>query len=320
MEVYKYLEFFGIFAPWALFMTFNYFYNVIRSLYWIYTGVHQQVTDSEKPESYNRSVEVKKILFRRTIDGYIKHPESAFLTVHETFVNPERVLQDDCSLYAMTPTEAIFIQVKNRIFLHDFLWMGQFAVADKLISIPLNHFNKLAEEMEDEGAKIIFLHNQGRCGGTLVTALFKETARRMFRNTIRMLCKPYGALGERIVAYVIQPMLLDMVCIEMVQEVFPEAVQFFIYRNPIEVSISLRRIEEILTPIKVMINLSNVASIVRLSLEFIGEHNTEYRAWTYPIHPEFQFGFRGACFTTYYYLEALKRGINIHGVRYEQYP
>lgn len=132
-----------------------------------------------------------------------------------------------------------------------------------------------------------------------------------------MLCNPYGALGEKIVAYVIQPMLLDMVCIEMVQEVFPEAVQFFIYRNPIEVSISLRRIEEILTQIKVMINLSNVASIVRLSLEFIGEHNTEYRAWTYPIHPEFQFGFRGACFTTYYYLEAPKRGINIHGVRYE---
>ncbi|KAK2139521.1 hypothetical protein LSH36_1738g00005 [Paralvinella palmiformis] len=109
MEVYKYLELFGIFAPWALFMTFNYFYNVIRSLYWRYTGVHQQVIDSEKPESYNRSVEVKKILFRRTINGYIKHPESAFLTVHETFVNPERVLQDDCSFYAMTPTDAIFI-------------------------------------------------------------------------------------------------------------------------------------------------------------------------------------------------------------------
>ncbi|KAK2158623.1 hypothetical protein LSH36_166g00031 [Paralvinella palmiformis] len=63
----------------------------------------------------------------------------------------------------------------DEIFLHDFLRMGQFAVADKLISIPLNHFNKLAEEMEDEGAKIILLHNKGLCGGILVTALFKET-------------------------------------------------------------------------------------------------------------------------------------------------
>ncbi|KAK2138683.1 hypothetical protein LSH36_2605g00000 [Paralvinella palmiformis] len=349
MEVLPYLQLFGTITAWVLFMIFNSFYNVIRRVYWRYTGVHQQLLASRKPENYNKSAHVKEILFRRTIDTYIKHPEGVFLTVHEGFVNPERVFQDDCSLYAITPTEAIFIQVKNRpdeLFLHDFLWIGQFAVADKLISIPLIHFNKLAEDMEDEGAKIIFLHNQARGGGTLVTALFRETgrcvcfneppcimtlckhlfddhiwhgatARRMLRNTIRLLCKPYGALEERVVAYVIKPMVLNMIIVEMAQEVFPEAIQFFIYRDPIEVTKSLRRIGNIIKPLKLLIHLPNYTHVVQTILELIGQSATEFRGWECAIHPEFELGYRATCFTVYYYLEALKRGIDIHGVRYE---
>jgi len=349
MAVYLYLQLFVSFTTWVLFMIFNYIYNVIRRLYWRYTGVHQQVIANKKPENYNRAAHVKKILFRRIIEGYIKYPESSFLTVHEGFVNPERIMQDDCSLYAITPTEAIFVQVKNRpdeLFLYDFLWMGQFLAADKLITIPLNHFNKLAEEMEDEGSKIIFLHNQARCGGTLVTALFKETgrcvclneptcisticnhifveytwhgakARRMFKNTIRMLCKPYSGLGKSVMAYVIKPLFLDILIIEMAQEVFPEAIQFFIYRDPIEIAISIRRIGQLINTLKLLVYLPNISSIIHIIGSVLGAQNKEYRGWTCVIHPEFEIGYRGATYTVFYYLEALKRGINIHGVRYE---
>ena len=224
--------------------------------------------------------------------------------------------------------------------------IGQFAVADKLIFIPLNHFNKLAEEMEDEGAKLIFLHNQARCGGSSVTALFKETgrcvcfnkptcimaickhlfvdniwhgatARRMLRNTIRMLCKPYGALRVRVVAYVIKPVFLNVIMIEKTQEVFPDAIQFFIYRDPIEVTKSMRRIGNIIKSMKLIMYLPNFTNILQSVIEWLGEYNTEFRSWKCVIHPEFELGYRGACFTVYYYLEALKHGINVHGVRYE---
>ncbi|KAK2158626.1 hypothetical protein LSH36_166g00052 [Paralvinella palmiformis] len=346
MAVYLYVQLFVSFITWALFMAFNYFYNVIRRLYWRCIGVHQQLLANKKPDNYKRSAQVKKILFKKNIEGYIKYPESVFLTVHEGFANPERVLQDDCSLYAITPTEAIFIQVKNRpdeLFLHNFFSIGQFSIADKLISIPLNHFNKLAEEMEDGGAKIIFLHNQGRCGGTLVTALFKETGRcvcfneptcistvcshlfvdhiwhgatthRIFINTIRMLCKPYSALRQRVIAYVIKPLFHDVI-VEMAQEVFPEAIQFFIYRDPIEVSISMRRIGQVIKTLKLLTYLPNIPWIMTLIGQILGLHNTEYNGWTCKIHPEFEFGFRSTCYTVYYYLEALKHAYEDHIIK-----
>ncbi|KAK2139520.1 hypothetical protein LSH36_1738g00023 [Paralvinella palmiformis] len=125
--------------------------------------------------------------------------------------------------------------------------------------------------MEEEGSKILFLHNQARCGGTLVTVLFRETsrcvcineptyistisnniffkytwngatARRLFRNTICMMRKPYSALRETVDVYHLKRIFLDILIIEMVKEIFPEAIQFFIYRDPIEIAKSMRRI------------------------------------------------------------------------------
>jgi len=87
----------------------------------------------------------------------------------------------------------------DEIFLHNFLWMGEFSVTDKPFTIPLNYFNKLAEEMQQVGAKIIFPHNQGRCGGTLVTALFKESSRCVCFNEptcISTICRQYVCLSD----------------------------------------------------------------------------------------------------------------------------
>jgi hypothetical protein len=80
------------------------------------------------------------------------------------------VFQDDCSLYSITSTEAVFIQVKSSpddALSADFPWLGQYNSAWKLIAIPLNQFNKLAEQMEGDDARNIFLYNQARCVGPL---------------------------------------------------------------------------------------------------------------------------------------------------------
>jgi len=47
----------------------------------------------KKPNNFERTVYVKKNLSRRSIGALFKHPESAFQTVHEGFVNLELGLQ-----------------------------------------------------------------------------------------------------------------------------------------------------------------------------------------------------------------------------------
>ena len=95
-----------------------------------------------------------------------------FLTLYEGCAIPELVIQGDCSLYFITSTESVFIQVKSSpddALSADFPWLGQYNSVWKLIAIPLNQFNKLAEQMEGDDAKIIFLYNQAHCGCNLVT-------------------------------------------------------------------------------------------------------------------------------------------------------
>ena len=349
MDIFVYLELLLTFSSWAVFLTLNYFYNIVRGLIWRVNGINRQLVTNKKPENYKTSAHVKRILFRYTIGRYIRYPESLFVTVHEGFVHPERVLEDDCSFYAIDSKEAVFIQVDSQpddMFVHDLFNHKQFHCAVKLITIPLNHFNKLAEQLEDVGARIIFLYKQTRCGGTLVTSLFRETgrcvcfneptcfsivckrifsdniwhgatARRVFRNTVRVLCKPYKILGENTLAYIIKPMFTDTITMEMAEEVFPNAFLFFIYRNPIHVAISLRRIGQVIKLFKLIIYLPNFANIVANIFELTGLHNMEYRGWTCTIHPEFEFGYRATCFTVYYYLQALKHGVKIRGLRYE---
>ena len=323
---------------------------MIRGLWWRLNGTQRYINASLKSENYRRSAHVTRILYRYSPDGFTRSPDSVFLTVHDGFVDPETVLADDCTLYSITSDEAIFVQVKNKaavdeVLASDFLWMGQYYKADKLISLPLCHFHKLAEEMPDNGAGYIFLYNQARCGGTLVTAMFKQTgrcicfneptclstvskriftdriwpdatARRVLRNTIRVLCKPHNTICPNPLAYVIKPSVLDTVTMEMTHELFPDVTSFFIYRDPIEVAISIRKIGEVVMPLKYFMNLPNFAGFVALVLDFHGLQNAEYTHWTAAIHPGFEFGYRATCFTVKYYLQALKRGINIHGLYY----
>ena len=170
MDILTYIELLVSFTGWMPFMILNSIYNAIRGLWWRRNGVHWQIISSKEPENYGRCAQIKRILFRYTIDGFTKVPECVFVTVHEGFARPKCMFQDDCSLYSITSTEAVFIQVKSSpddALSADFPWLGQYNSAWKLIAIPLNQFNKLAEQMEGDDARNIFLYNQARCVGTL---------------------------------------------------------------------------------------------------------------------------------------------------------
>jgi len=61
------------------------------------------------------------------------------------------------------------------------LWQGQYGpfirfaqmqFCRRLIIVPMSTFRRLAEEMGDPGAELIFLSNTGRCGSTLFAQVY----------------------------------------------------------------------------------------------------------------------------------------------------
>ena len=72
-----------------------------------------------------------------------------------------------------------------------------------------------------------------------------------------------------------------MIIIEMIQEVFPEANQVFVYRDSLEVAVPLRQI----APLMLISYLPNLPNFVVLIGDFLGLHNTEFRGWTCVVHP-----------------------------------
>ena len=79
-------------------------------------------------------------------------------------------------------------------------------------------------------------------------------------------------------------------------------------------AISLRRVAETISLLRYLLYLPNIPNIVASVFDLYGLSNIEYRGWTCAIHPAFEFGYRATCFTVQYYLQALERGINIHGL------
>jgi hypothetical protein len=349
MEVLVYLELTFSFSVWLIYLALNNVYTFIRGLYWRTNGVHEQRLASKLPENYKTSAHVKRIIYKRYLDGLVMASEIDFVTVHEEFTNPETVLHDDWTIYTLTRSEAIFVKKQKDwpvpLFHSDFFFFAQFDSAVKIITMPLNQFNKLADEMENNDAQLVVLQNQARSGGTLLTSIFKETgrcvcfnephsfnavvtyiccdniwhgaeARRMFRSTVRLLCKPYRGLGEDVLAYVIKPVVVNILCVDMVQEVFPEATQLFMYREPVTVAISVRRIGQVLDSLKLMFYLPSIPNSCAFLFRLIGYPSNYMRGWSCADSVELEFGYRCACLAMYHYNLVLKQGIKIQGVCY----
>ena len=277
--------------------------------------------------------------------------ESDFILSHDRFEHPEFCLRDDVSLYIVNKTHAVFLQAKANWpkppYMEDFYIIGQYESADKVITIPIDHFNKITEAMKDDGAKIIFLQNTSRCGSTLLTNIFKETgrcvcygtphclssvcsmiytrkiwsgeqAKRIYRNVIRMMCKPYRGLEEKVLAYVIKPLMTCGMSIELTQEMLPDSHQFFIYRDPSTVTVSLRRTMEAVPSIKLLFHLPNIPNIMGFWLRLVGYPDVYCRDYNCVVHQDLEYGYRIAFASMHYYLKSISNGVNIRGIRYSQ--
>ncbi len=197
-----------------------------------------------------------------------------FISTHEEFVDPEYVLKDGVTLLIVTATTAIFVEFdrkKRQPYCPDYghFMGGQFDTAAKVIVLPLTSFVQLAEKMSPGPANLLFVHNHGRCGSTLLLNMFwhtgrvvtlaepralesvcllsgqawpKDESRKMIRCVIRMLTKPYGGLELPTAAYVIKPSLAGFAFADIFEQMYPESKSLFLYRDPHSTVILLRMV------------------------------------------------------------------------------
>ena len=349
MSLLVYCELVSAYFIWVGFLIMNWFYSQIRNIYWRFDGTYGQLLMNRQPGNYNACAHVMRRIFSHRLDDFIEARQSDFVLVHDRFEQPDYVLRDDVTLYTITETDAVFVQSqkgwKKPAFCYDFFIIGQYSSADKVITMPLNHFMTLADSLEDDGATILFLQNQARCGGTLLTGICKESgrcvtfnephcfnalvkhlfinyvwtgemARKYLRNTIRLLCKPYRGLDETPLAYVIKPTVNSIVCADLIHDAMPNAVQVFLYREPVAIAISIRRIGQVLRTLKLMFYLPNLPRMIAPLLRLIGYCDVDFRGFTPRGSQELEFGYRLACLSMFHYITANKHGTNIHGMRY----
>ena len=271
------------------------------------------------------------------------------MVTHDRFESSEYVLRDDVSLYVITRTHAVFVQRSAEwptpLFTEDFFQTDQYYSCNKLIYMPLGCFHRLAETIEDDGVKLIFLQSAGRSGSSLLKNIFKETgrcvcfnepqclttldnqimtrkiwrgeeAKKVYRNTIRVLCKPYRGLTGSVLAYVIKPAPMASGSMELMTELFPKCYQFFTYRDPAESAISVLRIGQALVSYRLLFQLPNLPRILGIWTRLHGYPDMIMRGYTCAVHQDIELGYRCCIGSMHYYLRSVEHGVNIRGIRY----
>ena len=136
---------------------------------------------TERIEAYNcyeKSAHVLKIVARGTINLACHHDESNFIYLHDSFTHPKYILENkNVYLKTITKEKAIFFVSDKSVNAYDakygpFSFGNIFINAKYLIVLPIDSFNRLAEEAGDpitkHGTKITIIHMTARCGSTLL--------------------------------------------------------------------------------------------------------------------------------------------------------
>ena len=128
--------------------------------------------------TYESSATVYKILFRyKPAERLDFSCKDDFISIVEESAHPEIVLKDKISLYCINAREAVLVDCGNEDIFdsahHTFVYNAQFAIAKKMICVPLSSFYKIVSNITLPSIPLVHLPNHGRCGSTLITKLFE---------------------------------------------------------------------------------------------------------------------------------------------------
>ena len=195
-----------------------------------------------------------------------------FLTFHGGFCDPDTVLQDNITLYTITPSYAVFVETDSETDVtdmkeHPFLKVAQHELATRLIVLPTNSFHKLADHIGRPKAKLILMANTMRCGSTLMCQIFqrtnkcvalsepdmekvlqmnswmkKEECDRTTVSIINLLCKPRASKPQ---AYMLKVAGPSIGVLPILHALYPESSLLFMYREGTQMALSCARIAKV---------------------------------------------------------------------------
>lgn len=238
--------------------------------WWLINGTWRGIQQSKLPKNYHRSTQLLNVWFKYRFDKILSPTSlSEFLTTHGGFVHPEKVIQDNITLYSLSPSQAVFIQSDKDVNVFDsnvaaFAKEGQHRVAKALYVMPIESFHKLADKVGGPHAPLILLGNTTRCGSTLLAQMLDKTDQiacisepaafdaiamacqnqqmtrqqldRYITSGIRLICKP---VDRKISAYFIKIVATSMTHMADIREVFPDTKLLFMYREGLDVAVSM---------------------------------------------------------------------------------
>lgn len=246
------------------------FYQITRHLVvafqrisWGIMGVEYIRRDARRGLQYKQSAHVQDIIWRRKLcDIYIADP-SDFISIHNCFKHPTYVLKQNVSLYCLTKDEAVFVETSSTVDIYScdtspFFHNSQFLHAEKIITIPLASFHKMASDLGEPRMPVIWISRTWRCGSAIMRQMFenvpnvivigepdaltslsnlerekkisKAEYKQLLTSTIRVLCKPNDRAN--MICIKTRPC-----CFRMVKDVYamvPSVGHIFMYRNSLK--------------------------------------------------------------------------------------
>ncbi|WP_420643492.1 sulfotransferase family protein [Candidatus Leptofilum sp.] len=165
------------------------------------------------------------------------------------------------SLYALNhfAQEAIFVETPSDVDLSErpFLYQAQYDEAIRLYSMSYKSLFKLAEMVRQPNKQLILIHSVGRCGSTLLNAVFNnlpdvlslsepeafteivkrrkpdgrndDKMARLLDAIIQVQCHPTDQVAPKM--YAIKFRSFSTVMIDLLHRVAPQSKHIFLYRN-----------------------------------------------------------------------------------------
>jgi len=330
------------------FTLLRFIYMAIQTVYWHINGTKHRIRESRLPENYNRCAHVLDIVLFNRLDlthtGSIKD----YILSHNRFESPQYIFDNDhVSLVTINEDNAIFGVAKQKD-MH--LWKFEYCCfmraaqvlhCNQLILVPLNHFHRMAEELGDPKAELIFLANTGRCGSTLLSQMMQTTGkcisisepdslnflalcykskgdsqqlRKLTQDIIRWTCRPYKNITP--LAYFLKIMPTYCYVLPILRKVYPCSKYLFMYRNLVQVGQSFARVSREVPTLLMMNTLGKLSAVLSgKCLDYLGyslAKDFRYKFWD-----DLSMGILRATVNCKLYLEWRSNGLEVSAVRYE---
>lgn len=150
-------------------------YVLLRNFFFLLQGLFWKLTSNTPPTG--KSARVCGILLRHKVLSIDLATARDFLTYHQKWEDPAIVLMPNVTLYSVTTTEATFVEcsatTSGLSTAHAFFYSAQFNLANRVITIPIAEFHRLADILGPPVGKqkVVHLYSVGRCGSTLLSAM-----------------------------------------------------------------------------------------------------------------------------------------------------